>query len=179
MSCIESAAETLTPLTSARVHPIESLKFGNILILATAPLNAVGHDMLGSATAGWTLGGTNLFLILGVCLVGHLQHSHVWIAFSGGLGRLVASPAHHQLHHSADPAHFGRNLGSTLTVFDWLFGTLLLPTRERPPLVFEVEGGGTPHTITGGLVTPFVRAFETMRLTRAADVSVSPLQATE
>lgn len=165
---VHHTAETLTPMTNSRVHPIESLKFANILVLAGAPVSAVGHFLLGGGAAGWTVGGSNVLLLLGMCLIGHLQHSHVWIAFTGRLGRVVASPAHHQIHHSADPAHFGHNLGSMLSVFDWLFGTLLVPTRERQALVFGVDhGDAEAHTITGGLLTPFVRAFDAVRPKRA------------
>jgi sterol desaturase/sphingolipid hydroxylase (fatty acid hydroxylase superfamily) len=38
----------------------------------------------------------------------------MWIAFTGVAGRILQSPAHHQLHHSANPAHFDRNLGFAL-----------------------------------------------------------------
>ena len=65
----------------------------------------------------------------------HLQHSQVWIAFTGWLGRLFMSPAHHQIHHSSNPAHFNKNLGSCLALWDWMFGTLHVPSadaRSRP-----------------------------------------------
>jgi hypothetical protein len=45
----------------------------------------------------------------------------------GWIGRwVVNSPAAHRLHHSADPAHHGRNL-SVLTIWDRVFGTWLDP----------------------------------------------------
>jgi hypothetical protein len=45
-------------------------------------------------------------------------------------------------------------------VFDWLFGTLRVPLRQRERITFGVEPSQhAPHTITGGLITPFVRAF--------------------
>ena len=160
---VHHTAETLTPVTAWRVHPVELLKFGNMTMLVTAPLSATAHYALGNATNGWTLGGTNAVLIVCVCLVGHLQHSHVWIAFTGRLGRVIASPAHHQLHHSANPDHFGRNLGSMLAVFDWLFGTLLVPTRKRQALVYGVDSGlAQAHTVAGTLVVPFARAFASL-----------------
>jgi len=45
-----------------------------------------------------------------------------------------------------------------------LFGTLLAPQKHRQNLVFGVEPGQhSPHTITGGLVTPFVRCLDLVR----------------
>ncbi len=32
---------------------------------------------------------------------------------------MIYSPAHHQIHHSTNPDHFGKNLGAFLTLWDW------------------------------------------------------------
>ncbi len=161
---VHHTAETLTPLTVFRIHPVESIKFYNIGVLIMAPAGACAAYLAGRPGQGLTLDGANIFFIAVLFIVGHLQHSHMWIAATGPLGRLFCSPAHHQLHHSADPAHFGHNLGSGLAVFDWAFGTLLIPTAARQHLTFGVEAGqASPHTITGGLVTPFVRAAGLLR----------------
>ena len=73
---------------------------------------------------------------------GHLRHSHMWIAFTGLAGRILQSPAHHQIHHSTNPAHFDKNLGFALAVWDWAFGTLAIPARTREPIVFGVGDEG-------------------------------------
>jgi sterol desaturase/sphingolipid hydroxylase (fatty acid hydroxylase superfamily) len=109
------------------------------------------------------LSGNNIVLVLFIHLYVHLQHTHVWIAFRGLLGRLFVSPAHHQIHHSTNPVHFNKNLGSCLAVWDWLFGTLHVPAREREKLSFgvaPVEHGA--HTITGEFLVPFGRAFNVL-----------------
>lgn len=88
----------------------------------------------------------------------HLQHTPVWIAFTGLAGRVLMSPAHHQIHHSTNPAHFNTNLGSCLSLFDWAFGTLHAPRREPEALRFGVEGEGeAPHGVKGLFVDPFLR----------------------
>ena len=157
---VHHTAETLTPLTVFRVHPIDTLVFYNITALIMGAVNGLAIWMLGWPASPATLFGANVLLLGFVFLTIHLQHSHMWIAFTGAWGRIFASPAHHQIHHSADPAHFGKNLGSCLALWDWVFGTLRIPTAAREPLVYGVEPGlERPHTITGGLVTPFVRAF--------------------
>ena len=93
----------------------------------------------------------------------HLQHTHVWIAFRGVLGRIFLSPAHHQIHHSTNPAHFNTNLGSCLALWDWLFGTLHIPAKTREKLTFGIEPTqADAHTISAQFVAPFGRAFAVM-----------------
>jgi hypothetical protein len=62
---------------------------------------------------------------------------HVFASFSGPISYVIQGPAHHQIHHSTKAAHVGKNLGFTLALWDWLFGTLYLP-REREKLEFGV-----------------------------------------
>ena len=156
-------AETLTPLTVFRVHPLESLKLMNILAVAVG-LAAGGCDALFGPGREATLGGRNiLFLVLWLA-IGHLQHSTVWVTIPGPLGRLLISPAHHQIHHSVDPRHYGKNLGNFLSVFDRLFGTLHEPRRDREPLAFGVgEGHARPHSVTANLIRPLIEAGASLR----------------
>ena len=157
-------AQTLTPMTNFRVHPLESLIFLNIVAVTTGVTAALCSWAFASGGHEAALGGRNL-IFLGLWFAfGHLQHSNLWITFPGVLGRWLISPAHHQLHHSIDPKHHGKNLGSFLSVFDWAFGTLHHPQREREPLVFGVEGEAERHhTIAGGLIDPVSEALATLR----------------
>ena len=83
---------------------------------------------------------------------------HMWVAFTGLAGRLLQSPAHHQIHHSADPAHFDKNLGFALALWDWAFGTLAIPSKRREPIVFGVGAEAAPfHSALAALVAPCAR----------------------
>jgi sterol desaturase/sphingolipid hydroxylase (fatty acid hydroxylase superfamily) len=156
---VHHTAETLTPLTVMRIHPLESLKFFNIMSIGIGVGQGSLTYALGCDGAGYLAWGTNMISVLFILTINHLLHTHVWIAFTGTAGRIFISPAHHQLHHSADPAHYGKNLGGALAIWDWMFGTLLLPEKSRQKLVFGVENGtDAVHTITGALVTPCVRS---------------------
>lgn len=169
---VHHLAETLSPLTADRVHPVDSLVFANFLALfGGAASGVLGYVLPGAQQL--ELGGINAIMMAGIYLTTTLQHSHVWIPLSGKAGRVLMSPAHHQLHHSDDPAHHNCNFGSMLSVFDWLAGTLVVPEKRRQKLVF---GAGAypvdPHSVSGALVQPFVEALRPLApAARAAQAS--------
>jgi sterol desaturase/sphingolipid hydroxylase (fatty acid hydroxylase superfamily) len=156
---VHHTATVLTPLTNFRVHPVYMCIFLNILAVFTGLANGVGDYVLGAPTHQYGLSETNVILVFFIYLYVHLQHSQVWIAFTGWLGHVFMSPAHHQIHHSRNPAHFNKNLGSCLALWDWLFGTLYMPAAERERLDFGVEPDReAAHTIWGELIAPLGRA---------------------
>jgi sterol desaturase/sphingolipid hydroxylase (fatty acid hydroxylase superfamily) len=157
---VHHTAEVLTPLTSFRMHPLDTFVFGNILAITIALTNGACAFLFGDVTYQYALSGNNVLLVLFIHAYVHLQHTHMWISFRGALGRIFISPAHHQVHHSTNPIHFNKNLGSCLAVWDWLFGTLHVPGREREKLTFGVEPGyPDAHTITGEFISPVGRSF--------------------
>ncbi len=167
---VHHTAEVLSPLTVFRMHPVDSLIFANILAVVMGATAGAARHLLGAGAheAAWS--GTNVILLAFIFGIVHLQHSHVDIRFRGWLGRLVLSPGHHQIHHSTRPEHFNSNLGSCLAVWDWMFGTLVMPTDARTRLTFgaDVEADRyTPHSVAGGLVLPFLRALKALRPRRA------------
>lgn len=162
---VHHTAEVLTPLTVFRVHPVDSLIFYNITALIMGVTHGAAIHMLGGATHEVAWSGTNIILVVFVFATVHLQHSHIDIRFGGWLGRLIFSPAHHHIHHSTRPEHFDSNLGSCLAVWDWMFGTLILPHDNKERLKFGVGTEADlygPHSVSGGLVLPFVRALKAL-----------------
>jgi sterol desaturase/sphingolipid hydroxylase (fatty acid hydroxylase superfamily) len=155
---VHHTAEVLTPLTNFRVHPIYGWIFANILAVSAATANGLGNYMFGDTAYQYALSDTNIILVLFIHAYVHLQHTHMWISFRGAIGRILVSPAHHQVHHSANPKHFNKNYGSCLALWDWMFGTLYVPAKQREPLVFGVMDHQNAHTVKGALVDPFVKA---------------------
>ena len=64
-------------------------------------------------------------------------------------GAHLRQPAHHQVHHSANPKHFNKNFGSCLALWDWMFGTLYVPGKNARPLTFGFSGQPDAHTLKG------------------------------
>ena len=142
-----------------RVHPVYMCIFLNVLAIFTGLASGVGEYLLGGTTHQYGLSENNIILVFFIYVYVHLQHSQVWIAFTGWLGRLFMSPAHHQIHHSSNPAHFNKNLGSCLALWDWMFGTLHVPSAEREVAAFGVEADRPDaHTLWGELIAPFGKA---------------------
>ncbi len=151
---VHHTAEVLSPLTAFRVHPVDTLVFANISSVILGLTGGILDYGFGASVSPFTLSGSNVILVAFIFLTVHLQHSHIWISFTGPLGKILLSPAHHQIHHSADPVHFNQNFGSCLSIWDWAFGTLTIPQRRRERLKFGAElrpGSGSAHSVTGVL----------------------------
>jgi sterol desaturase/sphingolipid hydroxylase (fatty acid hydroxylase superfamily) len=126
---VHHSAEVLTTLTEMRTHPVEIIASMNVIGLFTGMAFGAMTYVFGPGVHPFTLLNANAVLILFTVTIGHLRHSHMWIAFTGLAGKLFQSPAHHQIHHSDQPRHFNKNLGFALAVWDWLFGTLYVPEK--------------------------------------------------
>jgi len=155
------SAEVLTPLTVFRVHPVDTLIFVNVIALCAGAAHGACTYAAGQSVAVYALGTANVLTVAGLLLLAQLQHSQFWIPLRGWAGRLLLSPAHHQIHHSVDPVHYNRNFGSFLAVWDWMFGTLEVPGRDSPRLRFGVgPEAENPHRLQTLLLGPVVEALQ-------------------
>jgi sterol desaturase/sphingolipid hydroxylase (fatty acid hydroxylase superfamily) len=175
---VHHSAESLSPLTVFRVHPVDSIVFYNIVAVVTGVVSGVMHWLVGAGVSPWTIGGANVLMFAGLMTIKHLHHSHVWIAWGGIWERLILSPAHHQIHHSSAPEHHDRNFGDVMGVFDWLAGTLHMPKARREALIFGVEGFRDPHSVTGALIQPFADAVSPLWARTAAGPALPPASPT-
>ena len=152
---VHHSAEVMTALTELRQHPVEIIAFMNLIGLSTGIVFGAMTYAFGPGVRPFTLLNGNILTMAFLVTYGHLRHSHMWIAFTGVAGRILQSPAHHQLHHSANPAHFDKNLGFALALWDWAFGTLALPGKTREPIVFGVGGEAAPfRSALSALIAP-------------------------
>jgi sterol desaturase/sphingolipid hydroxylase (fatty acid hydroxylase superfamily) len=155
---VHHTAEVLTPITNFRVHPVYSWIFANILAFSAAVAGGLGNYLFGNTSYQYAINDTNMILVIFIHTYVHLQHSHMWIAFTGALGRVFVSPAHHQVHHSGNPKHFNKNFGSCLALWDWMFGTLYVPQKGREPLSFGFPDRADAHTFKGEVIDPVINA---------------------
>jgi sterol desaturase/sphingolipid hydroxylase (fatty acid hydroxylase superfamily) len=124
LHAVHHSAEVMTPFTTYRQHPLA------LLLNDTGVAAFVGLCqglLLGAASqdlAVAEIAGINLFIVLANAGLAALHHSHVWLSYGPIMERIFISPAQHQIHHSTDPAHYGKNLGNSLALWDWMFGTL-------------------------------------------------------
>lgn len=153
---VHHSAQVLTPLTAFRVHPVD------LVVMAWVP--AILTGVLSWAYAYWVDSSVTFFTFMGFHalvwlfnLIDHLRHWHVWVTYGPKLNRWFISPAHHQLHHSALPEHWGRNRGYELAIWDRFYGTFLEP--ELKPMTFPKGlGDGTDgqwHSLRALFLRPF------------------------
>ena len=116
---------------------------------------------LGLSAISYDIGNGSVAVFLWYFLGVHWRHSHVRIAYPRWLSYILISPYMHQIHHSKEPRHFDKNMGSIFSVWDYLFGTLYI---SAPDEEFKLGVAGAPADIHGTLrkayLEPFVSFFK-------------------
>lgn len=157
---VHHSAEVLTPITEYRQHPIEYFLYSAAQVIASTLVTGV-YVVLNHENAHlMTLFNINVFAVLFYSCAYQLRHSHVWLSYGPILNYVFISPAHHQIHHSADQRHLNTNFGITLAVWDWMFGSLYVPQR-RENLRFGLpdENPDDYSSIAKLYFLPFKKAF--------------------
>ena len=160
---VHHSAQVLTPVTAFRVHPVDLVVTNGLPLLLTGLVTGVFSYLFKDAiTAQLFLGSHLLIAVTG--LIANLKHSHIWLGY-GPLNGWWISPAHHQLHHSAEERHWGKNRGFELAVWDRLAGSLLIPSRQRE--IFAMGLGGENddawHHVRRLYAWPFRDAWRVLR----------------
>jgi len=162
---VHHSAEVMTVMTEMRQHPVEIIAFMNVIGLLTGLAFGAMTWVFGPGAGSLTLLNGNIVLALFLMTWGHLRHSHVWMPFRGLAGRLFQSPAHHQVHHSLEAAHFDKNLGFALAVWDWAFGTLHVPAAKCEVSQFGVGEEYEDYATVGrSLTRPFGKSAAALGL---------------
>ena len=154
---VHHSAEVLNPFTAYRSHPVEDLLSFNFISIATGSSYGGLVYIFGANAQPFTLLQMNVVMLMYFLTIFHLRHTHVWLPVRGALAYVIQSPAHHQIHHSVEAQHVGKNLGFCLSLWDWIFGTLFIPEHERR-LRFGIGKEGQEFRSVAQLyVRPFVR----------------------
>jgi sterol desaturase/sphingolipid hydroxylase (fatty acid hydroxylase superfamily) len=164
------SAEALTFLTSGRVHPIEAAGVVLWTTLWSGCAAAALSYCTGLAMHPLFLVAISFWSILAE-VADKLQHSHVRTSL-GPFSYIMPLGAMHQIHHSAELRHRDKNFGNASSVFDWMFGTIYIPSREeifRLGLSVEELGAQNPHKRLMDLYTePFAYAWRSLRRSKIA-----------
>jgi sterol desaturase/sphingolipid hydroxylase (fatty acid hydroxylase superfamily) len=136
---VHHSSERLDWLASARVHPLETVWTRTISIL---PLFLLGFSPKLTALLAGFIG---LYPIFIHC---NLRWGYGWI------GYVVASPAFHRWHHSADTEALNKNFSGLLPLYDFLFGTAHFPKTGKPE-TYGLAGEQAPESFTRQLLWPF------------------------
>lgn len=128
---VHHSAETLTPITVYRVHPLEGFIYAIRSAVAQGLTLPVFIFTFGGAVDLYTVLGVNILVFIFHVTGSNLRHSHISIQYWPWLEKILISPAQHQLHHSVAEEHHDKNFGAALAVWDWVFGTLHHSESDR------------------------------------------------
>ncbi len=162
---VHHSAEVLTPFTVYRKHPVYNL-FGQCVGLAiVAPLQGLVAYLFVGEAQPLTIFGANLVFSIFHFIGANLRHSHIWLSFGPVWGRILISPAQHQIHHSKAERHWNKNFGEVFALWDWLFGTLYLPGKSREVIEFGVAGADRQEhaTLLQAYFVPFINCGRIIR----------------
>ncbi len=159
------SAETLTPLTVTRTHPVEGLIFTARSALVQGVTIAGFVFLFGNQVDLLTIFGVNIFVVTFHGLGSNLRHSHIAIRYPQAIELLLMSPAQHQLHHSQSEQHYDRNFGVVLSVWDRMFGSFHHSVSETLSFGIGKETARFTRSIWSMYWLPF-RSL-TQRITRA------------
>ncbi|MDA9612257.1 sterol desaturase family protein [Flavobacteriales bacterium] len=152
---IHHSATSLNPLTQYRIHPLE-LIINNIRSILIFGLVTGLFDYLSAHQIDKLVFlGVNIFHFIFLLLGANLRHSHVKLKYPKFLEYILISPFQHQIHHSNNPKHFSKNMGSKFALWDWMLGTLVL-SKSAGRISFGVDKDTSQFdSLLKNLLSPF------------------------
>lgn len=161
---IHHSATSMTPITQYRIHPIE-LIFNNIQSILSFGLVTGIFDYLSNGNINiWTFFGVNIFTFLFFMLGANLRHSHVKLRYFNFLEYIFISPMQHQIHHSKNPKHWDKNMGSKLAIWDWIFGTLFV-SKGVDKIAYGLGAGQDAEytSFSQNMFNPFIKNYQRIK----------------
>ena len=167
---VHHTAETLTPFTVLRSHPVEGILFSIRATLVQAVTLGSFFFFFGDRMELVSVFGANIFLFIFNVTGANLRHSHIWITYGRLLEHILISPAQHQIHHSIEQRHYDTNYGAVLAVWDWMGKSLHLAHGEKN-IQFGVAGETSAcHNLKQIYLSPFAEATEILSVWRKTNM---------
>ncbi len=155
---IHHSATSMNPITQYRIHPIELIINNIVGILIFGIVTGIFTYFASGYVSKWTFLGANVFSFVFFMMGANLRHSHVRFRYLNVLEYLFISPLQHQIHHSRNPKHWNKNMGSRLAIWDWMFGTLVR-SKEVQKLTFGLGQGQDKdyRNFIKVIINPFIK----------------------
>ena len=168
---VHHSAETMTPFTIFRTHPIEGLIFALRTSIVQGIVISIFLFLFGSKVDLITVFGASVGVVVFHALGSNLRHSHIKIRYPRAIELFFISPGQHQIHHSTDKRHFDKNFGVALAVWDLIFGSLSHSESQTHKFGLNTNFGKS-HNLIHLYVEPFKAAIRTIKRTK---ISGGPL----
>jgi sterol desaturase/sphingolipid hydroxylase (fatty acid hydroxylase superfamily) len=136
---VHHSASVMVGVTKDRVHPLDEIMnrwwdglipgvvFGIWLFFVLDPVEL-------------TVFGLNVYALRNtILMMDFVRHTHLKLSYGRILNAIFLCPHYHQLHHSVAEKHWDRNFGLTLSIWDRMFGTLVVPEKNED-FVFGLTG---------------------------------------
>ena len=128
---VHHSAEVMIGVTKDRVHPIDEIMnrwwdgvipglcYGIWMFFALDPVEV-------------TVFGLNVYFLRNtILMMDFVRHTHLKLSYGRYLSAILLSPHYHQLHHSTAEKHWDKNFGLMLSIWDRIFGTLVIPEPDE------------------------------------------------
>lgn len=133
---VHHSASTLTPLTTLRIHPLESLLYQIRSSLVHGICAGASFYFVGFQADSWQVWGATIWVLVFNFLGANLRHSQIPVSY-GKFEQIFISPAMHQAHHGVKTMN--NNYGSVLSIWDRMLGSFRsgdqsykLPEQAQP-----------------------------------------------
>jgi sterol desaturase/sphingolipid hydroxylase (fatty acid hydroxylase superfamily) len=159
---VHHSAEKLNVITAYRVNPVETLSTFLCIAVFLGLFAGLYRYLFGPQSA-LVMAAIPTLLYVPFEAYNLFKHHHIPMSFGPVISRFVASPHLHHVHHSTAPEHIDRNFGHFLSIWDWMFGTLVFPIiKEKMDygLTYGIEDRPIAdyRSIVDCFVKPFWRA---------------------
>ncbi|MCH2546125.1 MAG: sterol desaturase family protein [Alphaproteobacteria bacterium] len=163
MHKIHHSAETMTPVTAYRFHPMDLLWTTVVIAITTGICQGFFHWLWNMEPQLYNILGLQFGILIFYLAAYNLRHSHVWLPYPKPLMHVFMSPAQHQIHHSVARKHWDRNFGYMFSFWDWMFGTIYIP-QEREHLTYGLgKESGEYQSLPHIYVLPFTKIGNRMK----------------
>ena len=159
---VHHSAETMTPFTIFRTHPIEGLIFALRTSIVQGIVISIFLFLFGSKVDLITVFGASAGVVIFHSLGSNLRHSHIKIRYPRAIELFFISPGQHQIHHSTEKRHFDKNFGVALAVWDLIFGSLLHSEKQIHKFGLSTSFG-EKHNLLHLYVEPFKAAIRIIK----------------